>query len=266
MECELCQPLATGLRPVVAVKCISLPRAVDARALVGATRALDDPMQERRVSALLSRHGGHRNVVRSYSHFVQHRCLYLVAEYCADGDLYSHLAATTAGTGLDERRAANVMKQVFAGVNFLHSELGVAHRDLSLENVLLLNGVCKISDFGLSTDASSVCVGRVGKEYYMAPEVVAGKEYDPVKADIWSMGIMWFIMLTGSPLVSIASQKERAFVVLEGCGVGAVLESWGYAAKLSASTIDLVSRMLKVDPNERVSLSEILQHPCAATE
>ncbi|GMF44073.1 unnamed protein product [Phytophthora lilii] len=110
---------------------------------------------------------------------------------------------------MDERRSIHIMTQVFAGVNYLHQQIGIAHRDLSLENVLMHNGECKVSDFGLSVAAKARCKERVGKEYYMAPEVVAGKTYDPVKADIWSLGIMWFILLTGSPLVAIASFQKR---------------------------------------------------------
>ncbi|EGZ18023.1 hypothetical protein PHYSODRAFT_255780 [Phytophthora sojae] len=155
---------------------------------------------ERRVAHLLASSGGHRNVVASYFHFQEHQCLYLVGEFCNDGDLYTHLTSHTRNGVMDEQSSVHVMTQIFHGVDYLHRVLGIAHRDLSLENVLLHDGECKISDFGLSVDAATRCKARVGKEYYMAPEVVAGKTNDPVKADIWSLGIMWFILLTGSPL------------------------------------------------------------------
>jgi serine/threonine protein kinase len=270
MECELLAsaaqqqrlpPLPLGKRHVVAVKCISLPCAVQVRARHGAARTLDDPLQECRVADLVARSGGHRNVVNSYFHFQEHQCLYLVGEYCADGDLYSHLSSTARNGALDERSSIAIMNQVFAGVDYLHRQLRIAHRDLSLENVLIHHGVCKISDFGLSIGATARCRERVGKEYYMAPEVVAGKSYDPVKADIWSMGIMWFIMLSGSPLVSIASRRNKAFLALERCGVSAVFESWGMKSRLSEPLMGIVSKMLKVDPAERISLNEILAHP-----
>uniref|UniRef100_H3GYA8 Protein kinase domain-containing protein n=1 Tax=Phytophthora ramorum TaxID=164328 RepID=H3GYA8_PHYRM len=128
------------------------------------------------------------------------------------------------------------------------------------------DGKCKISDFGLSVDANSRCVGRVGKDYYMAPEVVAGEEYDPVKADVWSLGIMWFVMLTGSSLVPLASVQEKAFVGLMRCGVAAVFKSWKYDDKLSPGVIDLISCMLEVDPAERIALEDILTHSCLKGE
>ncbi|OWZ01282.1 CAMK protein kinase [Phytophthora megakarya] len=153
------------------------------------------------------------------------------------------------------------MTQLFAGVNFLHHTLGVAHRDLSLENVLMRNDQCKISDFGLSVGISERCIQRVGKNYYMAPEVVAGEEYNPVQADIWSLGIIWFILLTGSPLISIASRQNKAFTALEQCGVADVFVSWKCNDKLSTPVIELISQMLKIDPAERISIKEILEHP-----
>ncbi|KAI9981050.1 hypothetical protein PInf_010408 [Phytophthora infestans] len=148
------------------------------------SRILDDPIQECRVAGLLAKNGGHCNVVASYIHFQEGGCLYLVGEFCADGDRYSHLSTPTESGAMDEHRTINTMKQIFNGVNYMHRVLAIAHRDLSLENVLMNNGECKISDFGLSVNANTRCTDRVGKEYYMAPEVVAGEEYDPVKADI----------------------------------------------------------------------------------
>ncbi|EGZ06855.1 hypothetical protein PHYSODRAFT_341032 [Phytophthora sojae] len=235
MECELRQSnqhqahvplLPPGRRCIVAVKCMSLPCARDAQHRFGVHRTIDDPHQERRVAELLAKSGGHPNVVASYFHFQEHECVYMVSEYCADGDLYTYTTSPAQGGSVDEHTSIRIMKQIFAGVDFLNHQLGIAHRDLSLENVPMHNGVCKISDIGLSVSVNARCRGRVGKDYYMAPEVVEGEQYDPVVADIWSLGIMWFIMLTGSPLVSIASRENKAFVALEQCGVEDVFTSW----------------------------------------
>jgi serine/threonine protein kinase len=159
-------------------------------------------------------------VVQPHFNFVHERRLYLVSELCADGDLHDLVATRlNAASFLEENEVLSLMHQVLQGVHYLHSALGVAHRDLSLENVLLSRGVCKITDFGLSTDSRVVCKGgRVGKEFYMAPEIVAGKRYDPALADVWSLGIMWFIMLTGSPLLPLASRAMKGFDALERHG------------------------------------------------
>ncbi|KAF1778358.1 hypothetical protein PC128_g12214 [Phytophthora cactorum] len=258
LECEV-----PGHDDPVAVKCISLARAAAARIQVQDTREIDSPFQEQRVAALLVANGGHHNVVQPHFHFVHDRRLYLVNELCEEGDLHSLVAARLdASTFLAEREVLPLMRQVLEGVHYLHSKLGVAHRDLSLENVLLSRGVCKITDFGLSTDARIVCQGgQVGKNFYMAPEIVAGKRYDPTLADVWSLGIMWFIMLTGSPLVSLASPSEKAFGAVERHGVSAVIEVWGHSDRISRNTISVLEKMLQIDPRRRIRLDQVLTHP-----
>ncbi|EGZ18113.1 hypothetical protein PHYSODRAFT_346292 [Phytophthora sojae] len=229
LECEL-----PGDDESVAVKCISLTRAAEARRQLRTTREIDNPMQEQRVAELIMANGGHRNVVQPLFHFTHDRRLYLVNELCRGGDLHSLVAARMSVSSLlEEHEVLPLMRQVLERVNYLHSALGVAHRDLSLENVLLSRGVCKITDFGLSTNARSMCeAGQVGKEYYMAPEIVAGERYDPALADVRSLGIMWFIMLTGSPLLSLASPSEKAFGAVAKHGVGAVIKVWGHADRI----------------------------------
>jgi serine/threonine protein kinase len=261
VECELLQP---GPPRIVAVKCMSLPRALRVRAQSAADQAMDDPLQECRVADLLTQNGGHPHVVGSYFHFQEDECLYLVNELCGGGDLHNLVIAASPTHSVDERTSVRFMRQIVAGVDYLHRQLRIAHRDLSLENVLMHEGECKITDFGLSVDATTRCTGPAGKAYYMAPEVVAGVEYDPVKADVWSLGIVWFIMLTGSPLVSVASEHNEAFVSLKRCGVADVLTLWGHNDRLSAAVINVVSRMLRVSPEERISLPEVMAHPIMA--
>ncbi|KAG3114296.1 hypothetical protein PI124_g6901 [Phytophthora idaei] len=261
VECEL----PDHSNPV-AVKCISLARAADAQTRVQGTREIDNPLQEQRVAALLAANGGHRNVVQPYFHFVRDQTLYLVNELCGDGDLHSLVAARVdASTFLVEREVLSLMHQVLQGVYYLHTVLGIAHRDLSLENVLLSRGVCKITDFGLSKDARVICEGgQVGKEYYMAPEIVAGERYDPALADVWSLGIMWFILLTGSPLLPLASPSTKGFKAVAQDGVGAVIVSWGHSKRISRSTISLLEKMLQIDPHRRISLDQVLADPMFA--
>ncbi|EEY64824.1 protein kinase [Phytophthora infestans T30-4] len=258
LECEL-----AGYDDHVAVKCISLARAAAARNKFQDARKIDDPFQEQRVAAMLVASGGHHNVVQPYFHFVHGGRLYLVNELCEDGDLHSFLASRfRASMFLPENEVLSLMRQVLEGVHYLHSTLGVAHRDLSLENVLLSRGVCKITDFGLSTDARRICDGgQVGKNFYMAPEVVAGERYNPALADVWSLGIMWFIIMTGSPLVSLASPSEKAFSAVKRHGVCAVIEMWGHSNRISSNTIALLEKMLKVDPRRRICLDQVLANP-----
>lgn len=189
--------------------------------------------------------------------------LFFVLEYCADGDLHEYLMAQHGPGGrLSPFDAMSVLAQVASGVAFVHA-LGLAHRDISLENVLLDCGVCKLSDFGLSASAAELRTERVGKAYYMAPEVVsvtATAPYDARAADVWSLGITFFILLTGSPLVPLASRSELSFAAFERHGVRAVLEAWGREKELSLSVTQLLEGMLAVDPSRRLTIQQVLRH------
>ncbi|RLN31338.1 hypothetical protein BBO99_00006425 [Phytophthora kernoviae] len=191
--------------------------------------------------------------------FQQDDTWFLVMEFCNGGDLWQQLEQAQRYR-LPEVQALPLFIQIVNDVRFLHAN-DIAHRDLSLENVLLSNGICKICDFGLSTRADNVCRDRVGKSYYMAPEVVAGNHYDPRAADIWSLGIVLFVMLTGSPLTPIASVEEKAFNVLAQFGLRVIFEEWGIGDLMSLAMVDLLTGMLQVDPGVRFTVEDIIAHP-----
>jgi serine/threonine protein kinase len=160
-----------------------------------------------------------------------------------------------------EPEALRLFRQVALGLHFLHTH-GIAHRDVSLENVLMRGGVCKLSDLGLATDTERVCDNEVvGKDYYMAPEVVAGERYWPAQADMWSLGVVLFIMLTGSPLVHRASEDEKAFLGFLQLGVRRVVHSWSMSSFISEAACDLVAALLQRDPSQRLTTAEVLAHP-----
>lgn len=225
----------------------------------------DDPWQEHAVAQLLFSLGGHPHLLRYRSAHVENDSLFVLMDFCDQGDLYAYLEAQ-AEHKLAEPLARHIFAQITQGVQFLHQH-GVAHRDISLENVLLDDKhVAKLCDFGLSAFFSvdhtgkRAAVGRVGKGYYMAPEVVADDaEYDPVLADIWSLGILFFIMLTGSPLVEKASPHDPAFAAVQRAGVRGVLRHWKIEDEVSSATTDLLVKMLQFDPKQRFqSVDELL--------
>lgn len=266
LECELPQPTDTGdaeLR-TVAVKVISLALAAKLQQGAGG-RTVDNPSQEITAARLLSSGPQHPHVVGQIGQITRKDVIYIISEYCGGGDLYAYLDAQRPHRYLTELQAAGFMRQITKGVRFLHETLGIAHRDLSLENILLTaDGVCKITDFALSVDARQFCQDRAGKDLYMAPEVVARRTYDPTKADVWSLGIMWFVLLTGSPFIPIACPSQSGFQVVEQHGVGIVLKKWGVDGRISRVTVDLLDSMLQVDPQRRPSLQRMLAHPALA--
>lgn len=258
-ETTLCQD-ERRQKQLVVLKRISL-----ALLRANAEHARENPARERDVIDLLRKTGGHAHVVRYESNgqnamFVHDDNLYIVMEYCADGDLYDYVCKKPESR-LHEIEALRFFHQIVSGVRFLHDH-GIAHRDLSLENVLLQSGQAKICDFGLSTSATELCEEVVGKLYYMAPEVVRAQGlYDPKKADVWSLGILLFILLTGSPLIADETPREATLKVLAKCGVGKILEMWDLKKLMTASTVELLSVMLQVDVDARASVDDVLAHP-----
>ncbi|KAL3669543.1 hypothetical protein V7S43_004931 [Phytophthora oleae] len=171
---------------------------------------------------------------------------------------------------LQESVAHTYLVDVLSGLRFLHSH-GIAHRDVSLENILLRDGHAVITDFGLCVQDVSLsgsptgsvfrCEETVGKNYYMAPEVVARERYDPRQADIWSVGIAFFILLTSSPPFERAEPSDPGFRYVAKRGIKAVFTAWGLGEEVSEPMQDLLARMLCVDPEERITMEEIWQHP-----
>lgn len=244
--------------------------------------------------------GGHRNVVRYYATFVETECFKLAMEYCACGDLLS-LLATTARTSASNSFTSNTSSsssteivatrrvpqetarrwvlQIARGLQYLH-ENGIAHRDLCLENVLLAGDPrtpeCKIANFGASfmVNGATSAGSSGGKTrdrpptthhlHYTAPEVVSGRAagYDPWQADIWSLGIILFVLLTGSPLLRLPFPGCKDLEVVRAIGCRGVLRLWGLETQFSAATLDLLDKMLAVEPARRLrSVAQVLEHP-----
>ncbi|POM72532.1 Protein Kinase [Phytophthora palmivora] len=218
----------------------------------------DNPFIEKEIGDIVHAAGGHPNLVQYNDSFVEEQTLYLVMEYCADGDLYDYLSRRKQRT-MSCSIALRVLSQVATGLAFLHDH-GIAHRDISLENIMLHRGRCKLGDFGLATRDLRGDGRQVGKKYYMAPEIVAGDTYDPKAADIWSLGIVLFIMLTGSPLVSLASMSVKSFRTLKQAGIKTVLQAWGVAPSMTDSAVNLLSGMLQIDPQKRLTVAQVLEH------
>lgn len=217
---------------------------------------------------------GHRNVLRLCALFEDSSAVYILTELCAPGDLFSLIA--NSGGGLDERTAAALFRQVASAVQWCHVNR-VVHRDIKPENILVTrpSGAVaprcdaataplevRLADFGLAYQVpdGKAIVGMAGSAPYEAPEVLARSAYG-TEADIWSMGVLLFAMLSASwprfkggerRLDASADFKNAPWKRRGGeCGRGGVSD----AAK------DLISRMLTVDPARRIDIEGVLQHP-----
>ncbi|XP_057474481.1 CBL-interacting protein kinase 2-like [Actinidia eriantha] len=140
----------------------------------------------------------HPNVVQLYEVMATKTKIYLIMEYAKGGELFHKVAKGR----LKEDIARKYFQQLICAVDFCHGR-GVYHRDLKLENLLLdENGNLKVTDFGLSALAESnrqdgLLHTTCGTPAYVAPEVISRRGYDGVKADIWSCGVILFVLLAG---------------------------------------------------------------------
>ncbi|XP_052182687.1 CBL-interacting serine/threonine-protein kinase 23-like isoform X3 [Diospyros lotus] len=141
----------------------------------------------------------HPNVIRMYEVMASKTKIYIVLEFVTGGELFDKIASEGR---LKEDEARKYFQQLINAVDYCHSR-GVFHRDLKPENLLLdASGVLKVSDFGLSALPQQVREDGLlhttcGTPNYVAPEVINNKGYDGAKADLWSCGVILFVLLAG---------------------------------------------------------------------
>lgn len=148
----------------------------------------------------------HPHIVKLYEVFKDAKKIYLVMELCTGGELFDRIIDIVEekddGTAFGENQAATYMQQIIGAMSYLHAN-GYCHRDIKPENFLMQNkdkdAVIKIIDFGLSAkfEAGKDLSTKAGTPYYVAPEVLAGKYNE--KCDVWSCGVIAYILLCGVP-------------------------------------------------------------------
>ncbi|XP_012574838.1 calcium-dependent protein kinase 2-like [Cicer arietinum] len=200
---------------------------------------------------------GQANIVELKGAYEDKQSVHLVMELCAGGELFDRIIAKGHYT---ERAAASLLRTIVQIVHTLHS-MGVIHRDLKPENFLLLNkdenAPLKATDFGLSVffKQGEMFKDIVGSAYYIAPEVLK-RRYGP-EVDIWSIGVMLYILLCGVPPFWAESEHGIFNSILRG-HVDFTSDPW---PSISPAAKDLVSKMLNSDPKQRLTAYEVLNHP-----
>ncbi|KAF0695194.1 Aste57867_13958 [Aphanomyces stellatus] len=241
----------------VAIKAMNMQAYMNKLSLEDNISVNEDVAMEKSVMRALSTGYGHPNILRLLDDFQHEGHEYLVLEYCSQGELFDIVSQQGR---LDIPTAQTYFRQVASGLQYMHGH-GYAHCDLSLENVLVnAAGHAKICDFGLSANLFEWKSGGVGKSFYMAPEMYTQQFYAPGAADVWSLGMMLFIMLSGSPLVQKAHASDATFQYIQTYGLRSIVAAWRMDFLFSAEVLDLLARMLDPNPQTRITLDEVMAH------
>uniref|UniRef100_S4RU32 SNF-related serine/threonine-protein kinase n=1 Tax=Petromyzon marinus TaxID=7757 RepID=S4RU32_PETMA len=196
----------------------------------------------------------HPNVVRLYEVIDTQTKLYLILELADGGDLYDYIMRHEGG--LQEELAKTYFAQVVHAISYCH-RLHVVHRDLKPENVVFFEkqGLVKLTDFGFSNlfQPGTKLATSCGSLAYSAPEILLGDEYDAPAVDIWSLGVILYMLVCGHPPFQEANDSETLTMIMD-C-------KYTVPAHISRECKDLIARMLQRDPRRRASLQEMEGHP-----
>lgn len=211
--------------------------------------------------SLLHQNLRHPNIIRLLDWWQDsHGNGYLLQEWAPGGELFERIQPDQ-GFPLD---AAHMhFLQLLRVLIHLH-ERGVAHRDVKAENLLLdANGNLKLTDFGLATlyrraGEERPLHSRCGTELYMAPEVFAGKAYRGESADVWSLGVVLYLLVQGAYPWEFAADQDRAY--------REYLRARRLSGKLSEPLQSLLISILDPNPDTRPTLKQIFEHPWVKRE
>ncbi|EED90504.1 myosin light chain kinase [Thalassiosira pseudonana CCMP1335] len=199
----------------------------------------------------------HQHIIRLYEVFEEPSYYYLVTEQMRGGELFDRIVSKSY---YNEKEARDVCKILFESIGFCHSK-SVAHRDLKPENLLLRaednDSDIKIADFGFAKKVltPNSLTTQCGTPGYVAPEILEGVPYD-TKSDMWSLGVIIYILLGGYPPFIEQNQRELFRKIRKG-QYEFHEEYWG---SVSDDAKNLISSLLTVDPAKRLSASEALNH------
>jgi calcium/calmodulin-dependent protein kinase I len=198
----------------------------------------------------------HDNIIKLYDVFDEPEYYFLITEMMRGGELFDRIVQKTF---YNEKEARDVCKILFEALNYCHQHR-IAHRDLKPENLLLTSHSndreIKIADFGFAKRVSSeqCLLTQCGTPGYVAPEILHGVPYG-TKADMWSLGVITYILLGGYPPFIEQNQRELFKKIKRGL-YEFHPEYWG---SISPEGKDLISRLLTVDPNRRITASDALR-------
>ncbi|CAN6307160.1 unnamed protein product [Urochloa humidicola] len=199
----------------------------------------------------------HPNVIALHDSIKDHGRIYLILEYCRGGDLHAYLQRHKR---VSETVAKHFIRQLASGLQMLRDS-NVVHRDLKPQNILLVenneNSLLKIADFGFAKFLQPFALAETlcGSPLYMAPEVMQAQKYD-AKADLWSVGVILYQLVTGIPPFNGDNQIQLLKNILRSREIQFPSE-----CSLSHGCIDLCRKLLRLNSVERLTVDEFVHHP-----
>jgi len=202
----------------------------------------------------------HPNILKILEYFYDDNNYYVVTEIVNGGELFDQVQKIR---NFSEDKACTIMEQLFSVIRYLHAK-GIVHRDLKLENILVEtnsdknnNLVIKLIDFGASNffKKNLNLSLKIGTPYYIAPEVL-DKSYS-YKCDLWSCGVIMYILLSGSPPFDGRTDQEIMAKVKLG--------KFDFDKKIfelvSQEAKNLITELLRIEPQARLTADAALKHP-----
>jgi calcium/calmodulin-dependent protein kinase I len=221
----------------------------------------------------------HPNIVELYDFYSESTRLCLVIELLNGGELFDRIIKRKA---YNESVARDAIRNVFIGLKYMH-DINIAHRDLKPENLLLAkkddDSDLKIADFGFARCDASAMVTQCGTPNYVAPEVLYGHGHSTSRGDgtstgtggngvytkavdMWSMGIILFIILGGYPPFQHKNQAK----LFQKIKKGHFEFHEKYWSHISPEAKDLIRKLLELNPQKRFTVAQALEHPWVPTD
>ncbi|XP_022761149.1 phosphoenolpyruvate carboxylase kinase 1-like [Durio zibethinus] len=255
---EVCQEIGRGRFGVV-FRCVSMNsgesfavKSIDKRKISDGD-SLDSQclFNEPKILTLVS---PHPNIIHLHNLYEDDYHLHMVLDLCPPSqDLYNFIIQNGP---LSEAQARPIVAQLVQALAHIH-KLGVVHRDIKPENILFdYKNSVKLTDFGSAEVEVDVMRGVVGTPYYVAPEVLGGREYGE-KVDVWSCGVVLYIMLAGFP----PFYGETVVEIFEAVLRGNLRFPVRVFQSVSPAVKNLLRKMLCKDVSRRFSAEQVLRHP-----
>jgi serine/threonine protein kinase len=198
----------------------------------------------------------HPNIIHMHAFYEEEEFYYLVMEVMAGGELFDRIVQKSF---YNEKEARDLVKILLSSINYLH-ERNIVHRDLKPENLLLSNdhddSDIRLADFGFAKRVIKPLSTQCGTPGYVAPEIIKGEDYG-LGVDMWSIGVITYILLGGYP----PFHDDNQAVLYKKIKSGDFVFHAEYWDPVSDEAKNLISAMLTVDMDKRMTAKEALNHP-----